>query len=67
VSVEALNLEGRAVGLRKQNDGAVRHGAVHVHKQDLNLFGAFFEACGDFGYAFCHGLLLQKSWRKSLT
>lgn len=53
VGVEGLDLERRAIGLRKQRDGAVGHCAVDIHQQDLNPLGTLSNALrnlhGDFG------------------
>jgi hypothetical protein len=41
MGVERFDFESGAVGLRKKRDGAVGHGAVHIHEEDLDLCGAF--------------------------
>ena len=41
VGVEGFDFEGAAVGLGEQGDAAVGNGAVDVHQEDFDLFGAF--------------------------
>ncbi len=51
VGIESLDLQSAAVGLRKERDAAVGHGAVNVHKDDLDLGSAPFEDWRDLGGA----------------
>jgi hypothetical protein len=48
VRVERFDFESRAVGLREERYGTVCDGAIDVHKDNLDLRGAFFERRRDF-------------------
>src|SRR6185437_245917 len=47
--VKGFDFEGGAVGLRQQGHAAVRHGAVHVHEEQLDARGALLHRGRDFG------------------
>ena len=49
MGVKGFDFERRAIGLRKQGNAAIGHGAVHVHEEQFDLAGsALFERMGNF-------------------
>jgi hypothetical protein len=49
VGVEGFDFERGAVGLGEQRYGACREGAIYVHQENFDAFGAFGYGGGDFG------------------
>jgi hypothetical protein len=43
VCVKDLDFQGAPVGLRKQDDTAIGHRAIHIHQQQFDLRGTFLE------------------------